>query len=361
MMVNLFLFQAGVEGNLRNQPPFDLAPGESGQPALPLVLHYLVTPFVKDGDDIEAHRMLGGAVRILHEHCWLNRSDLAQIAPYSDVSDQIDQIRITWQGLDEKDIYSLWSAFQTPYRLSAAFEVRVVLIDSRVSAKTPLPVLRRGSADTGPQVQGATDLPFPTLTAAIPAGGEPAAVPGESVTVQGRLLSAGDPVTVRLSHPLLSPPVDVTPSPADVTDSAIAFTLPKKPKKVPAGLYSVSVVHTDSDGVDHVTNEVPLAVAPTITSTMPMTVARGGDGSAVVTLGVTPQVRVEQQTLLLLGDRAVQAAALTQPSATVVFHIADAEPGDYAARLRVAGVDTRLIDRSTTPPSLDPDAIVTVT
>src|SRR3712207_1750904 len=58
--VNLFLYRTAVEGALRNEPPGDLLPGETGDPALPLMLHYLLTPHVNDGNDVEAHRMLGG-------------------------------------------------------------------------------------------------------------------------------------------------------------------------------------------------------------------------------------------------------------------------------------------------------------
>lgn len=361
MMVNLFLFQAAVEGSLRNQPPFDFPPGDTGQPALPLVLHYLVTPYVKDGNDIEAHRMLGGAVRILHEHPWLTRSDLAAIAPYSNVSQQVDQIRITWQGIEEKDIYSLWSAFQTPYRLSAAFEVRVVLIDSRVGATTPLPVLTRGGDDRGLQVRGDTALPYPTLSAAVPRGDEPSALPGEPVTLNGHRLSSLPAAKVRLTHPLVEAPVNVSPDAADVADTAIVFTLPQDQTTFPAGFYSVALVHTDAAGVEHATNEVPLGVAPRIASAMPITVARNGIGTAVVSLAVAPEVKVEQQAYLLLGDRSVKATAITQASSTLEFRVTNADPGTYAARLRIAGLDTRLVDRSTNPPTFDPDATVTVT
>jgi hypothetical protein len=361
MMVNLFLFEAVVEGSLRNEPPFDLAPGETGQPALPLVLHYLVTPYVKDGNDVEAHRMLGGAVRILHEHSWLTRADLAAIAPYSNVSQQVDQIRITGRGIDEKDIYSLWSSFQTPYRLSAAFEVRAVLIDSRVGAKTPLPVLTRGSDDRGPQVRGDVVMPFPTLKAAVAAGDEPSALPGERVTLEGHHLSDLTSVEVRLTHPLVTTPVTVTPVPTDVADTAIVFELPQDATSFPAGFYSVAVVYTDATGDEQGTNEVPLAVAPRITSAMPITVGRNANGTAVVSLDVEPEVQVGQLAQLLLGDRSVKATTITQPSGTLEFRVGNAAPDTYAVRLRVAGIDTRLVDRSTTPPTFDPDATVTVT
>src|SRR5664279_6616224 len=84
--VNVFLYQAEIDGALRNTDPVNTAPGESGQPALPLVLHYLITPYAPDADDVLAHRLLGGALQALHSHPRLKPTDLADVAPYSDVT-----------------------------------------------------------------------------------------------------------------------------------------------------------------------------------------------------------------------------------------------------------------------------------
>jgi hypothetical protein len=357
LQVNLFLYQTGLDGSLRNERPSYVSPGESGEPSLPLILHYLMTPYSKDGNDIDAHRMLGGAVRILHEHTVLSRTELAAIAPYSDIARQVDQVRITWQSLDEKDIYSLWSVFQSPYRLSAAFEVRVVFIDSRVGGKMPLPVLTRGADDRGADVHGDTALPFPSLSAATPPGQQPAARARDVVALAGGRLS-GPGIRVRLRHPLIEDPVDVTP--IDVTDASLSFRMPEA-DQLAAGFYAVCVVHVDDEGVEHVTNEVPLLVAPRIASAMPMTVAQQPDGSAVVRLDVAPKTLVGQQVFLLLQDRAVRARGFDQPAETLEFEIDDAEPKTYLVRLRVGGVDSLLVDRSTTPATWDDSQTVEVT
>jgi hypothetical protein len=357
MQVNVLLYQAAVDPQLRNQPPLTVLPGETGDPALPLSLHYLITPYVEDGNDIAAHRMLGGALRVLHEHPALTRAELAQIAPYSDVADDIEQITINWQGLEEKDIYSLWSAFQSPYRLSAAFEVRVVTIDSRRSAKAPLPVLRRGSADRGPEAQGTVLPPFATLTGASGPNGQAAAFLGDTVTLTGTNLGAGS-ASIRMSHPVLADPVLI--SDPVVTPTTMRFTVPDAPATVPAGLWSIAALTTSADGSPIASNEIPLAVAPRITSQMPLTVARAGR-TARIRLDCAPSVWPGQALSLLLADDAVAPAPVTTVTGTVDFVVPDAEPGAYLVRLRVGGVDSPLVNRSTTPPSFDPTQTVTVT
>jgi hypothetical protein len=361
MQINLFLYQTAVEPALRNEQPRDLLPGETGEPALPLVLHYLLTPYANGGNDIDAHRMLGGALRILHEHSVLTRTELAQIAPYSDLARQVERIRITWQGLDEKDIYSLWSAFQSPYRLSAAFEVRVVLIDSRRPSKTPLPALRRGADDRGPVAQSDTLMPFPMLTAAAPPNDQPAAFLGDSVLLQGNHL-ASNTVSVRMTHPLLAHPVVVTaPQVSEITDVTVRFGVPDRPADLPAGLWSVSVIHTDPGVAEQVTNDVPLAVAPRITSAMPMAVARAASGTAVVNITCEPHVRFGQRVSLLLGEHAVPPQPFEGTTGALEFRVPNAEPGAHLSRLRVAGMDSPLVNRSVVPPAFDSSQTVTVT
>ena len=231
--INVFLYRTQMDCSLRNTDPPTTTPGEVGRPALPLVLHYLLTPYAPDGNDLVAHRLLGGALQALHSHERLTRRDLADLAPFSDVSRQFEQVRISWQPLDDKDMYSLWSVFQAPYRLSAAFEVRVVQIDSRVRGAAPLPVLRRGSDGAGASV--AADVDIAELTAVVPVLGQPAAQTGEKVVAAGRGLDA-DAVVVILAHPALAAPLHVQPD--SVTEHAVRFTVPAT---MPAGLGAVAL------------------------------------------------------------------------------------------------------------------------
>ena len=366
-LVNLYLYQADVDDALRNADRIDLLPGELGAEPFPLVLHYLITPFVRQDTGLDAHRLLARVVRVLHDNPVLLRGELAAFGPDSNVSQQLDRIRITWQPLGEKDIYSLWSAFQTPYRMSVAYEVRAVLIDSHRDPVTPVPVIKRGRQDEGPTAQGSVGLPFPNLISADPPAGQPAARLGDPITLRGTHLAAGA-ITVNLTHPLLSAPVPVTVDATMASDTAVPLVLdPATPEVYPAGLWSAGLALTTevSDGaggtrpVVTLTNEVPLAVAPRITA-MPTSVPRNGDGSVTLDVTYTPPALPGQPVLLIVDGTAVQPDPSSEPG-SATFTVPDAAVGPHLVRLRVAGVDSVLIDRSGPKPKFDPTQSVTVT
>ncbi|OBC00013.1 hypothetical protein A5784_20970 [Mycobacterium sp. 852013-50091_SCH5140682] len=364
LQVNLFLYRTEIAPGLRNEDPLDITPGETGQPPLPLALHYLITPYVQGGKDLDAHRLLGLASRAVQEQSQLSQTQLHDSAAFSNVSTQLDRIRITWQALAENDIYSLWSAFQTPYRLSAAFEVRVVFIDNRRPPRTPVPVIRRGQDDQGPTALADTASPFPELDAAVAANGQTAAQIGESVELQGINLSAAT-VSVSVGHPLLPAPILLAPT--AVTATAVTVDLAAA-SGVPAGVSSASVSLTDTvaaEQVTTITNAVPLAVAPRITSAVPMTVHPDAQGSVQIALSCAPPVVDGQPVFLLVGDRAVPEDRARIGTAVVgenlSFTVDHAVAGRHIMRLRVAGVDSRLVDRSGAKPRFDDSQAVTVT
>ncbi|MET9265739.1 DUF4255 domain-containing protein [Amycolatopsis sp. NPDC004079] len=363
--LNLFLYQIGIDESLRNEDPVGLRPGEHGDPQLPLVLHYLLTAYVPGGADTIAHRMLGGALRTLHEHPHLSRARLRQVQSPSNVSEQSELIRLTWQSFAEKDIYSLWSAFQTSYRLTVAFEAGPVLIDSRRPPRTAVPVLRRGALDRGPEAAASVESPYPQLTAAVPVAVGPDGLEHEQASVKlgGRVVLRGANLDqaneVRLSHPLLAGPVSIPVVPGSAAE--VRFELTGPPQAFPAGLWSVAAVSGTT-----ATNEVSLAVAPEITSGMPMTVQRDGT-AAVVRLACRPPVRTGQPVLLVLGSRSVleRRAVAAQPEdpvtgADLTFDVPDAPVGTHLARLRIGGVDSLLVDRTGPKPVFDATQTVTI-
>ncbi len=353
-LVNLFLYQTEVDPYLRNTDPPGVRPGETADPALPLVLSYLLTPFSPDSDDLRAHRLLGAALSALHAHSALTPADLRAAAPYSDVERQVERVRLCWLPFEEKDIYSMWSVFQTPYRMSVAFEVRVVLLDGRRPPLVPLPVLTRGADARGPVAAPSVASPVPGVTTVEYPAGQAAARTGDTVVLHGVHLAGS--TAVRITHTALAAPVGVVPT--SVSDTETRFALPAT---VPAGLASASVVlGSATDG--RLAGDVYLAVAPTLTG-LPMTVARDGAGTATVVLTCVPDVWPDQRVELLLGSRRVSAdPGGPTPSATARFTVADAALGDFGVRARVDGVESLLVpDRTATPPVFDPTQTVTVT
>jgi hypothetical protein len=353
LRVNVFLYQTQIDPALRNTDPISTTPGELGQPALPLILHYLITAYAPNADDIQAHRLLGGALRALHSHQVLTPADLADNAPYSDISRQVEVVRVAWQPLEEKDIYSLWSVFQAPYRVSAAFELRVVSIDSGAPALAALPVLKRGADGNGSVAAAA--VAYPEITGVVPPLGQASALPGDRVRLLGTALRAAT-VTVLLSHPRLAAPLRVTPGTA--TGTEVAFTVPTA---MPAGLGSVALSLSTPGTSDQLSNDVPFAVGPQVTSPLPATVAAASH-PASLTLTCRPAVRAGQRVVLLLDATPVPSPPLTADTTSLTFTVGPLPAGKYRLRLRVDGADSRLVaDRTKVPPAFDDTQLVTVT
>ena len=92
-----------------------------------------------------------------------------------------------------------------------------------------------------------------------------------------------------------------------------------------------------------------------------MTVARTGT-KAKVTLTCKPPVLLGQEVSLLLGSRPTPADPISADTSSVSFTIAKAHTGSFPVRLRVGGVDSRLVaDRTDPTPSFEQAKKVTVT
>ncbi|HKN83724.1 MAG TPA: DUF4255 domain-containing protein, partial [Pyrinomonadaceae bacterium] len=143
--LNLYLYQVMPNAAYRNADmPRQVRPGETGQPPLALNLYYLLTAYAIDDQQPVSHRILGRAMAVLNDHPLLGRREIETAFPNSGLSDQFERIRLSLQPLALEDIFKLWSGFQTHYRLSAAYEATVVLIDSTRPGSAPMPVLQRG-------------------------------------------------------------------------------------------------------------------------------------------------------------------------------------------------------------------------
>jgi len=345
--VNLFLYHTQVEPAWRNTDmPRQSRPGETGHPPLPLNLFYLLTAFSDDKDEIKSHSLLGRAMGVLHDHPLLDPSqikDATQVnVPGSDLHEQIERVRLTLQPLPVDEIHKLWTAFQTQFRTSTAYQVSVVLIESTRPAKTPLPVLERGKGDRGVTSQADVTSPFPTLLGIRLPEGQPSARLGDGVTLKGFHLDAGA-VEVRVSNPHLAGPGPIAAGPS--TAREIPITLTDDPTAWVAGFYTVAVTVTDGGDVRS-TNELPLTIAPRITTApLPLDVTRLPDESAEIDLTCSPEVRPGQRAALLIGDREVPAEAHPAATASLKFVVRHAPLGEHFLRLRIDGVDSLLVER----------------
>ncbi len=341
--LNLFLYQTALNAAFRNRAPAQARPGESPLPPLALDLHYLLTAYgqvdVQQGDF--AQRVLGAAASVLHDHPVLGTDEITGALAQNPALRQVERVRIAALPMTLEEMSKLWTTFQTNYRVSMAYEVSVVLIESDRATTTPLPVLRRGDQDRGPV---AVASPNPSLAGALPPNGQMAVRLGELLTLEGRYLDA-DGLSVRIAGPLLPAPV-MLPAERGRTDDLLKVKLPDvaAPGVMATwapGFYSVSVI-TQRPGMHALSsNAIPFAVAPSITLSGTTPPA----GTFALTVSCSPRIRDEQQVTLIFGDQAVSENARTQPADAGAptrcdFDVTGQAGDSRVVRLRVDGVDS---------------------
>jgi len=378
--LNLYLYQVMPNAGYRNADvPRQLRPGETGQPPLALNLYYLLTAYAIDDQQPVSHRILGRAMAVLNDHPLLGRREIEAALPNTGLSEQFERVRLSLQPLALEDIFKLWSGFQTHYRLSAAYEATVVLIDSTRASSAPMPVLQRGEDDQGNLSSAGVSLPI--IKAIRLPHAQSSAAPGDELLVIGQNLEGLESVRFTLVNPRTNgvPPILLLPPAVQITEEGISVTLPDDAAAGElwrAGFYTVAVV-VSRNGQPWSSNELPLSLAPRIESIAPgNVVARDPQGDVTVTITCTPRIRLarvddltmrfDQQVLLLVGTARQIAPQPPPPPPPVpnpapvstdqlifTFQMEPAEVGQYLLRLRVDGVDSVPLDPLADTPQFD--------
>jgi hypothetical protein len=86
-------------------------------------LLYLVTAYGPDDDEVGAQRVLGVALRAVHQQPVLPAVDLDALFPDTGATGTLEQVRVSQAPLSREQIVAWWLACHTPYRLSAALQV----------------------------------------------------------------------------------------------------------------------------------------------------------------------------------------------------------------------------------------------
>jgi hypothetical protein len=367
--LNLCLYQLTLNPGWRNAglPSRDDRGQRIGNPPLALDLHYLLTAYGKAEFDDEI--LLGYGMQVLHETPGLGREAIrialgasgpvtGAILPgglttllASELADQVEQIKISAKPLTLDELTKLWSAFQTPYRASVAYEASVVLIESRRSTRVALPVRTRNLYAL-PFRQPVIESLRSRAAADEPIVEDPFILAGHQLVIEGRRL-VGEATVVLVGG------VEVTPAGGDASDRRIVVAVPTTLR---AGIQGVQVAHridigTPPDqhrGVE--SNLVAFVLHPVVESvTLPAP-------HAAMTMTVEPRIGKEQRVVLLLNewtatpptDRPTRAYSFPAPAgngitaagatetASVTIPIRGVAPGAYLVRIQVDGAESPL-------------------
>src|SRR6266487_404596 len=331
--LNLFLYQISPNGALRNSElPVRTSDGTLVKPpVLALDLHYIVTAYGQDDSDKDAQHLMAHAMSLVHDNAIFTRPQIqaaitgdASVAG-SDLADQIELIKLSPQAMTTEDLFKLWSAFQTHYRLSVGYEASVVLVQRPHRTTAALPVREAGLYVLPFQRPRIEELSPQSLTA------------GGQLTIRGRNLKR-EVVKVRFGTTVVDPD--------DVQADAVQVTLPTT---LLAGINAVQVVQPLLMGKPAMphrgfeSNVAAFVLVPKITTGEPISVARGSP----LPLTFDPPIGRSQQVTLLIGDQGVPLPArppTDPPSASsLTFPISATFPtGTFLLRVQVDGAESAL-------------------
>ena len=316
--LNLFLYQVTPNASWRNAglPARNAAGERISNPPLALNLHYLLTAY--GAQDLHAEILLGYGMQLFHETPVLPRKAIrtslenpshvasgsglppAMRALFtSELAEQVEQIKIVPETLNTEEISRMWSAFQAHYRPTAAYQASVVLIESKQSIKTALPVAERQV-----HVYPFNNLVIEEIRSQVKAG-DPIEInkpilPGQNLVLMGHGFSA-DNVLVDIDG--------IEATPAEVSPDQIILAIPAGLKP---GVHGVRVIHSEDMGKPEMphrlfeSNVAAFVLRPVIDAASIAFTAGPGDVpiDGTVEFIVDPPVGDSQSVVLILNELA---------------------------------------------------------
>jgi hypothetical protein len=355
--VNIFLYQVVSNPSLSNA---DSTPSRTkGTPLnrqAALDLYYMMSCYGND-NELQPQRILGSVVRTMNDRRILTPELIRETCndptfPYlvdSDLDDYVQQINIVPITLSLEDLSKTWSIFyQTPYILSVAYKVLIVIIEGDEGFKRALPVRDRNSGNLTPfPIQPKVEQVYAQT------GKLDAILADSTLIIRGKNLR-GEITEIRVG--------DVQVTPAEVKESEIILPLSSFPVgALYAGVQSLQVIHrttTSPDAGSRLTSGVesniaPFVLCPTILKvTVTETAVEDNDElrSAVVTLELDITIGKKQRVILALNEWSITNPAaymfdrppLPADSQTVVIPIMLVKPGEYLVRVRIDGAESKI-------------------
>lgn len=386
--INLFLYHTMPNPTWRNlDMPGRVGPGERGNPPLALNLHYLLTAYGEDGSDLIDQRTLGTAMQVLHDRPVLKRSLIEDVLPQdllaSGLHEQVEHIRIIPDTLNIEEMSRLWQTFQTQYRVSAAYQASVVLIESSRQTSSALPVAKRGAADRGVLTNVGLDAVLEGIEyrAASDQPALPAAKVNSTIIVVGSNLPAvGATIVVRdpkLPNQNGLPDSDIvarlTPE-IETAGKRLRVKLSEDQGSWPVGMLALELQFRkddDSNGRIVSSNSVALALSPEIQTSavdkLAVAFVQEQGDKRILSVSLVHPLGNNRRVLLILNRYIEPDPTGATPTSTPrpqssffqlprlpdtqglgnlnpSFDVSIVTPGKYWIRLRVDGIDSLVMN-----------------
>ncbi len=378
--INLFLYAVAENPAFRNdEDPRRTVGGQYGSPPLALVLSYLMTTYSStDGvkgltqvsaDELDAQRILGDAMRVLHDVPIVTRNTPAERALNGPLIldaallTEYESLRIIPRTMTLDDLSKLWTALKDDFQRSVAYDVTVIRIERARPQTAQAPVLQRRisvrpSPNVGPFI---TELD-PQSAAAL-----------EAVTISGTGLIPGQ-TTILLDDGANVGFPNAEQTLAALPGSTVKFQIPNDAVNYLPGPKLVRVrVNDPVIGHGFTSNVAVLALLPGITTLS--TTTGHFNGVDQVTITGTLMGRALDPTkpgdplvpTVLFGGYAIPSASIDYSSLpTKLIITLPSVPGSdpeqppvsgsvLSVRLRVNGVESRSWRTNPVTQQLEPD------
>jgi len=124
--LSLYLYHIEQDGHLRNQPRLAVGPNGQRFPPISVQLRYLITPL--DKKEEQNHLMFGRILQHFHDEPVIESLDGAPLDDSYGANSPA--VRVTFETLTLEQLAQVWHALDASYRLSIAYTVRIVTVDS---------------------------------------------------------------------------------------------------------------------------------------------------------------------------------------------------------------------------------------
>ncbi|MDJ0706122.1 MAG: DUF4255 domain-containing protein [Leptolyngbyaceae cyanobacterium MO_188.B28] len=368
--VNIFLYQVITNPALHN---IDATPFRTkGTPVKrqsAMDLYYMFS-FYGNNNELAPQRLLGSVVQTLNDQRVISEQmllDACADSTYtflrnSDLANQVQQITLIPLNLDLEDLSKTWSVFfQTPYVLSVAYKVLVVLVEGKESKERALPIRDR-------RMGGMATFPSQPRIEKIESqsGQFEPILPDSTLVIRGKQLKGEHFTQVRIGG------VEITPT--DIADTQIKLPLAVLPQyALRAGVQSLQVIHPSTlvspadprqRRVGTESNAAPFVLRPRVTGVSVDDIEETDDDrrNANVWVEVNLIVGASQRVVLALNEFSLASPTAymfdlpkrTADARQVMFPVQEVEPGEYLVRLLIDGAESQLtIDTDRDSPTYD--------